>query len=135
MFITTQLTPQVADTDMQGHVNFLAYSKWFDRVRTPLYRELDPTLVFKPHGMVILKTDVTFLHEVSATTDVDVRSWVSMLGTKSFELTQDVWQNGIRCAIGKSIFCGFNFDTHTSEPLSAEYRAIIEKYMWDESNG
>ncbi len=135
MYTTTTITPQVADTDMQGHVNFLAYSKWFDRVRTGLYRELDPTLVFKPHGMVLLKTEVTFLHEVSVTSDVEVRTWVSMLGTKSFEMTQDVWQNGVRCTIGKTIFCGFNFDTHTSEPLSAEFRAVIEKYVWDESNG
>lgn len=133
MFVSDTLTPQVADTDMQGHVNFLAYSKWFDRVRTKLYRELDPTLKFKPHGMVILKTDVTFLHEVSAANDVEVRTWVSLLGNKSFELTQDVWQNGTRCTIGKTIFCGFNFDTHTSEPLSDAFRAIIEKYRWDES--
>ena len=65
MFVTAAVTPQIADTDMQGHINFLAYSKWFDRVRTPIYRELDPTLNFKPHGMVVLKTEVTYLREVS----------------------------------------------------------------------
>lgn len=135
MFVSTSLTPQVADTDMQGHVNFLAYSKWFDRVRTPIYRELDPTLKFDPHGLVILKTDVTFLHEVSATHDVDVRTWVSVMGTKSFELTQDVWQNGVRCTIGKTIFCGFNFTEHKSETLSDSFREVIERYRWDESQG
>lgn len=135
MYLVSKIVPQVADTDMQGHVNFLAYSRWFDRARTPIYRELDPTLKFRPRGMVVLKTEVTFLKEVSIASDVDVRSWVSILGNKSYELTQDVWQNGVRCAIGKSIFCGFNFETKQSEPLTEEFRAVLEKYRWDESAG
>ena len=84
--------------------------------------------------MVVLKTEVTYLREVSVTTDVEIRSWVSLLGNKSFELAQDVWQNGERCAIVKSIFCGFNFSSHTSEPLSDAFRAVLEKYQWDESS-
>lgn len=132
MYMTTALTPQFADTDMQGHVNFLAYSKWFDRVRTPIYRELDPTLNFSPHGMVVLKTEMTFLKEVSVTSDVQIRTWVSLLGNKSLEVTQDVWQEGVRRAVGKTIFCGFNFETHSSEPISDEFRAVFEKYRWDE---
>ncbi len=133
MFVTTPLTPQVADSDMQGHVNFIAYSKWFDRVRTPIYRELDPTLEFNPRGMVVLKTELTFLHEVSITSDVSIRTWVSLLGVKSLELTQDVWQEGVRCAVGKTIFCGFNFARHESEPLTDAFRAVFEKYRWNEN--
>ena len=135
MYLVARVTPQVADTDMQGHINFLAYSKWFDRVRTPIYRELDPTLKFKPRGMVVLKTEITFLKEVSVADDVEIRTWISLLGNKSLEMTQDVWQYGTRCAVGKSIFCGFNFDSHTSEPLCDEFRAVFEKYRWDESEG
>lgn len=134
MFITTTVAPQVADTDMQGHVNFLAYSKWFDRVRTPIYRELDPTLQFNPHGMVVLKTELTFLHEVVVTSDVSIRTWVSLLGNKSLELTQDVWQDGVRCAIGKTVFCGFNFEEHASEPLNDAFRAVFEKYRWGDDS-
>ena len=133
MFVTTPLTPQIPDSDMQGHVNFIAYSKWFDRVRTPIYRELDPTLEFNPHGMVVLKTELTFLHEVSITSDVSIRTWVSLLGNKSLELTQDVWQEGVRCAVGKTIFCGFNFARHESEPLTDAFRAVLEKYRWNEN--
>ncbi len=131
MFSSITITPQIADTDMQGHINFLAYMKWFDRARTPIYRELDPTLKFKPHGMVILKTEVTYLKEVSVATDVEARSWISLIGNKSLEMTQEIFQNGTRCAVGKSIFCGFNFDTHTSEPLSDAFRAVLEKYRQD----
>ena len=134
MFITTTVAPQVADTDMQGHVNFLAYSKWFDRVRTPIYRELDPTLQFNPHGMVVLKTELTFLHEVVVTSDVSIRTWVSLLGNKSLELTQDVWQDGVRCAIGKTVFCGFNFEKHASESLNDAFRAVFEKYRWGDDS-
>ena len=132
MFVTAAVTPQIADTDMQGHINFLAYSKWFDRVRTPIYRELDPTLNFKPHGMVVLKTEITFLKEVYVQHDVDLRAWVSVLGNKSFEMTQECRQNGELCAVGKTIFCAFNFDEHKSEPIPDAFRAVLEKYVWRE---
>ncbi|MDO5308926.1 MAG: thioesterase family protein [Planctomycetia bacterium] len=130
MYFTTPLTPQIADTDMQGHVNFLAYSQWFDRARTRLYREIDSDLNFRPHGMVVLKTEVVFLKEVYVQFDVEIRTYVSVIGTKSFEVTQEVWQRGERCALGKSIFCAFNFESHASEPLLENFRVVLQRYHW-----
>jgi len=132
MYFVSSVEPQIADTDMQGHINFLAYSSWFDRARTRLYKEISPDLNFKPHGLVVLKTEVVFLKEVYVHTDVELRAWVSVLGVKSFELTQECWQNGERCAVGKTIFCAFNFDDRKSEPLLDSFRAALEKYQWQE---
>jgi len=134
MYYTVNLTPQIADTDMQGHVNFLSYSSWFDRARTPLYREISPELNFRPHGMVVLKTEVTYLKEVYVQFDVEIRTWTSVLGNKSFELTQEVWQKGERCAVGKTIYCAFNFEAHKSEPLLDSFRVVLEKYRWTAPN-
>ncbi len=132
MYISTTISPQIADTDMQGHINFLAYSAWFDRARTRIYKEISPDLAFRPHGMVVLKTEVTFLKEVYVQHDVEIRSWISVLGNKSFEMTQECWQQGERCAVGKTIFCAFNFDEHKSEPIQDSFRAVLEKYVWQE---
>ena len=132
MYFTTSITPQIADTDMQGHINFLAYSLWFDRARTQLYKEISPNLDFRPHGLVVLKTEITFLKEVYVQYEVELRAWVSVLGNKSFEMTQECRQQGELCAVGKTIFCAFNFDEHKSEPLQDSFRAILEKYQWRE---
>ena len=46
-------------------------------------------------------------------------------------ITQEAWQDGELCAVGKTIFCGFDFTVHKSEPISPEFRAVLEKYRFD----
>ena len=131
MYYTSSLSPQVADTDMQGHVNFLAYSNWFDRVRIRIYKEFSPELNFHDHGIVVLHTETTFIKEVYVHHDVEIRTWVSMIGRSSFEVTQELWQQGERCAVGKTIFCAFDFTIHKSEPIRSNFRDALEKYSYD----
>lgn len=131
MFYTTPIEPQVYDSDFQGHTNFLSVSLWFDRARTALYREFEPNLNFREHGLVILKTEVTYVKEIWLARPVEVRTWTSVVGTKSFEITQEAWQDGEVCAVGKTIFCGFDFTVHKSEPISPEFRAVLEKFRFD----
>ena len=68
----------------------------------------------------------------TALADVEVRTWVTKLGRKSMEVCQDLWQDGKCCAKTKTVVCGFNVDTRTSEPIVDSFRAIAEKYFWDE---
>lgn len=131
MYYSTNLTPQFADTDMQGHINFLAYSHWFDRVRVQLYKKLSPDLNFREHGLVVLHTEVTFMKEAYVQWDVEIRTWVSVLGVKSFEVTQELWQKGERCTRGKTVFCAYDFTERHSEPLTPEFRAALEEYRYD----
>jgi len=91
MYYTTPLTPQVADTNMARHIDSLAYPLWFDRARTFLYREMNPSLDFSAHGLVIVKTEVTYLRETNVDDELEVRTWVSLIGTKSFEVSQELW--------------------------------------------
>lgn len=134
MYYVTKIQPQVADTNMQGHVDFLAYSRWFDRARTTLYEELLPGFHTKPHGLVIVNVTVDFLRETFVDDRVEIRTWTSRIGEKSFELTQELWRvrddapNLERCAVTKVVLCAINFDVHKSEPLSGHFRNVLAKY-------
>ncbi len=130
MFYTTTITPQVYDTDMQGHVNYLSPQLWFDRARSTIYRQFEPNMDFSKHCVVTLKVEVTYIKEIMVAADVEIRTWTSALGNKSYEITQEAWQNGERCVVAKSIFCGFDFTTHKSEPLSERFRAVLEQYRY-----
>jgi len=131
MYYTTPLTPQVADTNMARHIDSLAYPLWFDRARTFLYREMNPSLDFSSHGLVIVKTEVIYLQETNVDDELEVRTWVSLIGTKSFEVSQELWRQNERCAEGKTILVSFDFSVHKSEPLTDSYRAVLEKYSYE----
>ena len=132
MYYKTILTPQVADTNMTRHIDHTVYIDWFDRARTSMYREMDPTVRFHPHGLVVVTTSVSYLRETNALSDVEIRTWVAKLGVKSVEIRQDLWQHSQSCAKSQTVMCGFNLHERKSEPLVAPYRQICEKYAWDE---
>ena len=131
MYYATPLTPQVADTNIARHIDSIAYPLWFDRARTRLYREMNPSLDFTAHGLVIVKTEVTYLREVNVDDELEIRTWVSLIGTKSFEVSQELWRQNERCAEGKTILVSFDFSVHKSEPLTDAYRDVLEKYSFD----
>ncbi|MBQ9874775.1 MAG: hypothetical protein IJM30_09955 [Thermoguttaceae bacterium] len=131
MYYVQTIGPAFSDTNAAGHIDHLAYADWFDRARTYLYREMDPTLVFRPHGLAVVTTTVYYDQEASVVEDVEVRTWTSKIGRKSFETRQEAWQNGERLASCKTVFCGFDFDKRTSEPLCDDYRAAVEMYYWE----
>lgn len=132
MYYKIIISPQLADTNAARHIDHTAIIDWFDRARVYMYREMDPTLTFRPHGLAVLTTTVYYQAPATALADVEVRTWVTKLGRKSMEVCQDLWQDGKCRAKTKTVVCGFNVDTRTSEPIVDSFRAITEKYFWDE---
>ncbi|MGI6400579.1 MAG: acyl-CoA thioesterase [Thermoguttaceae bacterium] len=136
MFYVTKILPQVADTNLQHHIDFLAFSRWCERARTAFYEELFPGLDFAPHGLVIVNSKIDYLKEIVLDDRIEIRSWVSRIGTKSFELTQEIWRTRdddptpVRCGLSLSVFCAIDFTVHKSEPLSDRLIKVLQKYEW-----
>lgn len=131
MYYTKMLSPAFSDTNGASHIDFSAYGDWFDRVRTYLYREMDPTLHFHPHGLVVVTTSILYHREASVLQSVELRTWVTKIGRKSMETKQECWQNGLKIATCQTVFCGFNTIKRVSEPLPQEYREAAAQYFWD----
>ena len=135
MYYETALQPQVADTDFEGYIDYMAFSRWFDRARTTFYNELCPKFQLKPHGLVVVSTQVEFFALVSVDDAVKVRTWVSRIGNKSFDIAQELWREvdgrSELAARGFSIFSTVNFDYHKSEPLNAHFIDVLSKYAWE----
>ena len=77
MFYVTKILPQVADTNLQHHIDFLAFSRWCERARTAFYEELFPGLDFAPHGLVIVNSKIDYLKEIVLDDRIEIRSWVT----------------------------------------------------------
>ena len=135
MFATMKIQPQVADTDLFGAVDYIAATRWFDRARTPIYNELFPGFHLKPHGLVVVNVAVEYYSEALVDDLLEARTWVSRIGNRSFDITQELWktrENGdkILCATSVCIFSTINFTNHKSEPLSGRFLEILNKYSW-----
>ncbi|MDO5579776.1 MAG: thioesterase family protein [Planctomycetia bacterium] len=123
-----KILPQIIDTDVYGHINYLAVSVWFDRARTSLYREFAPDLRPEGIGVVILKTEVLYKKELHWTEDVLIRTMIIHIGEKSFQVRQEAWQGGICCATGTVVFSGFDFVHRTSALIPDRIREVLNRH-------
>jgi len=130
-FMIHELTirPQFRDTDAFGHVNYMSTQNWFDRARTDIYREFSAKMDPREIGLVILKVDVLYQKEIFPGNDVQIRSWVSRIGNKSFTITQEASQNNELCVTGNIVFCGIDLVRHISAPLSSRVREVLSRYQ------
>ena len=99
------ISPAFSETNAYGHIDSLASPDWFDRARALLYREMDHTLRFHPHGLVVVSTTVFYHKEISPLAEVEIHTWVTRVGRKSFEARQEAWQLGELRSSCRTAFC------------------------------
>ena len=128
MFYLTPIMPQICDSDMFGGANPIAYARWFDRARIEFYGQLLPRLDVRPHGLVTIKSTIEYFKCIDVLDRLVVRSYVSRIGNKSFDLTQELLRGEELCARSVMIFCAMNLETHKGEPLTPERRVVLERF-------
>ena len=130
MYYEDVIIPQIADSNRYGHVDSLAAPQWFDRARTSLYFKMRDSLDFDRRGLVVVKLETSYLKEMNLAQDVLIRTWVSLIGTKSFETTQEALQGDELRVVEKTIFCVYDLQARRSVPIDDGLRALLEQYRW-----
>jgi acyl-CoA thioester hydrolase len=60
---------------------------------------------------------------------IDVTMWVESIGTSSFTLVYEVFNNGLLCARVKTVQVAVTADTKSSRPLSDDQLSFLQKYL------
>lgn len=123
------ITPRVADTDALGHINNTVLPCWFEEARTPLFRILNPTMDFSKWNLILAHMEVDYLRQIFFHSPVVVNTWISRMGNSSFDVTQELLQDGNVCARSKNIIVHFDFKTQKSLPIVGGMRDDLEKHL------
>ncbi len=115
--ITTPVIPRVSETDGAGHVNNVFVPIWFEAGRREIFRILTPDLEFSRWRVALVNMNVDYEGQIYFQHNAEVRTWVERVGTKSFTVGEEVWQQGRRCARGTAVYVYFNYETQGSEPI------------------
>ena len=79
------------DMDAMGHVNNTVYFRYFEQARIDWFIEIgapaDPAAAFGP---VIVNAHCAFLRQLRYPGDIEVRTYVGVLGRSSFETIQEI---------------------------------------------
>jgi acyl-CoA thioester hydrolase len=60
---------------------------------------------------------------------VEIKTWVSHIGKKSFSLKHEAWQEGRLCVKGGVVLVYYNFITKKTEPIPDDIRNRLEQHL------
>jgi acyl-CoA thioester hydrolase len=128
---TTTVTPRFGNIDGLGHINNVAVAEWFELARNPLFRIFEPNLSLAQGvwPLILAHTDYDFLREMFFQHDVEIRSSVSRIGTKSFTIYHEAWQKGRLCATGSAVIVHFDFTSRKSTPIPEDKKKLLTEHL------
>jgi len=123
--------PRFGDLDALGHVNNTVPSFWFESGRTQVLKMFDPELTVdkKYFPLIIAHLDYDFISQIYLKHDVQIKTWISKIGTKSFTVSHEAWQDGRLCVKGNAVIVHFDFNKQVTTPIPEEKKKILEEHL------
>lgn len=130
MFATT-VTPSFGDVDGLGHINNTVLARWFEMARNPIFRIFEPNLDLSHDKwtLIMAHTEFDFVGELFFEFDVELRTSVEKIGTKSFTVYQEAWQEGRLCVRGKAVVVHYDFRKKVTTPIPEDIKIRLSEHL------
>jgi acyl-CoA thioester hydrolase len=117
--------------DMLGHINNIVPAAWFELARNALFEIFDPLLEMKRETfpLIMVHTDYDFTAQLYFQHEVEIRSYISRIGTKSFTVYHEAWQQGRLCVKGNAVVVHYDFNTEKSTPIPEGKKRLLEAHL------
>ncbi|MEO6883279.1 MAG: acyl-CoA thioesterase [Bacteroidia bacterium] len=129
----TPIQIRFKDVDQMGHVNNANYITYFEYARMDYFRALmgnNQKIDWQNEGVIIAKVEMEYKHPIVLDDEIHCYTWVSKLGTKSFDMNCCIVkiENGkeIECASGMAILVCFNYTKQSSIPIPEKWKLKIQ---------
>lgn len=122
---TENITPRFSETDALGHINNTVFAVWFESARQGIFRIFTPDLDTTKWTLIIASIQINYHAQTHYNAAVEIRTWVNRIGNRSFEVYQEAWQHGQKCASGTTALVKFDYKQQQAVALStAEVSAL-----------
>jgi len=126
-----EITPRFGDIDILGHVNNTVPPVWFELARTKIMRIFDPNLILSKQTfpLILVHSDYDFTGQLYIQPEIEIKTRVSKIGTKSFTISHEAWQDGRLGVKGNAVIVYYDFNSEQSKPIPEDKRKLLEEYM------
>ena len=130
-----KVTPRFGDTDALGHINNVVIAAWFEQARNAIFRVFDAELRIdkKTFPLIMAHTDYDFVDQLFFKHDIEIRTWISRLGTKSITVYHEAWQEGRLCSKGSAVIVHYDFNIEKSTPIPEEKKRLLAEHLLPKS--
>ena len=128
------ITPRVSETDLVGHINNTALPVWFEAAREPIFNLFNPTQDYGNWKMIIVKSTLEFQRQIYYGKNVVVKTWVKNIGNASLVLYEELYQEGLLCAVNEAVYFNFNLKTQEAEMIPLHIRNELLVHFYEEND-
>ncbi|GHI01514.1 acyl-CoA thioesterase [Neobacillus kokaensis] len=127
----TQVTVRFGETDALGHINNTSYFIYLEEARIRFLETLGYGADAKNWNFILASAKCDFVNQGYFNQRLVVKTYVSKIGTKSFQLDHDIILEGTNelIAHGSVAMVYFNFETQKSEPLPELMREELSEHF------
>ena len=122
-----------SDIDVLGHVNNAVYMNYFDMAKTKYFQAVHNAKDWSRLDVVVANVNVDFLSPVFFNEDIIVKTKITRLGNKSFDMIQQIElaDSGEVRTISRSVMVGFDTSTNLSKPLTECWKEQVREFEAD----
>ena len=128
---TLKVSPRFGEIDALGHVNNTVLPGWFELARKPIMQIFDPELNIQKatFPLIMAHTDFDFTSQMYIKYDVEIKTWVSKIGTKSFTIYHEAYQQDKLCVKGNCVIVYYDFNTEQTAPIPEDKRKTLSEHL------
>lgn len=130
---TEEYTVRFYETDGLGHVGNTVLVGWFEAARLPIFRLFVPNLSLHNWPLILASYNVDFVEQIFLQDPVEIKTWISRIGSSSFGVYQECWQTGELKAKGNTTLVHFDYALKTSSPIPVDIRKVLHTHLQDSS--
>ena len=119
---------------MLGHINNTVPVVWFELARNPLIKIFDPKLELAKENfsLIMAHTDYDYLKQLYFQHEVEIRTWISKIGTKSFTVHHEAWQQGRLCVKGNAVVVHYDFVRQKTTPIPEDKKKLLTEHLLEQ---
>jgi acyl-CoA thioester hydrolase len=133
---TSTIQVRFADIDKLGHVNNAKYLTYFEIARMQFFEDEFKNITdldWKTKGLILAKTEVEFLSPILLEDLVEIETYCTKIGNKSFELAYRVFKkkNNERtlAAKGSSVLVAYNYIEQKSIAIEESWKNELKRFL------
>lgn len=128
MKVRIVLPVQFRDIDRMGHVNHAVYLQYMETARVELARRLGMIGDVSSSSFIVAMAHVEYKRPIREELRISVTTWVSHIGTRSWNLDYTVEYRRVLFAIGRTTQVNYDYKTRSTFRVSEKLRHALKNY-------
>ncbi|MFB6465372.1 acyl-CoA thioesterase [Cytobacillus sp. Hz8] len=126
-----QITARFGETDVLGHINNASYFSYLEEARIRFFEEIGYEIRKNKWNFILASTKCDFVNQGYFNQKMTISTYVSHIGTKSFQLEQEVICSETRNLIAKAkaVIVYFDFEKQESMEIPDLLREGLKGYF------